>query len=224
MDNKIIRLDQQALARFDKTLALANQLIGEGEHQPAEWFDTPEKRLQWWLSLEPQWRKAFLEAVFQLRKLEHYEQYGPTDEELVFLFELKELDICGSGSFERRNNRPDISFQLTNLSGVKNLTRLRRIECDYNGQIESLEPLRHLANLEVLWCDNNNIESLEPLMGLSKLKGLCCWNNRITSLEPLAGLQHLKWLEASHNDIDTLAPIMGKGIYLEIHDNPRLNR
>ncbi len=188
MENKPVRLDQKALARFDKALALASALIEEGEHRPAEWFDTPEKRLQWWLDLEPQWRKAFLEAVFQLRKLPNYENYQPTDKELAFLFGLRQLNVCGSGDFRNRNNPPDISFQLTNLTGVRNLTGLRRIECDFNGLIESLEPLRHLVNLEVLWCDNNRISSLEPLMGLGKLRGLCCWNNHITNLEPLAGL------------------------------------
>ena len=39
-----------------------NKLAEDGAHHPAEWFDTPEKRLQWWLDLEPQWRKAFNEA------------------------------------------------------------------------------------------------------------------------------------------------------------------
>ena len=191
MKNQLKRIDQNALARFDKALALTNQMLEEGEHRPAEWFDTPEKRAQWWLDLEPQWRKAFLEAVFQLKRMANFERYQPADEELEFLFDLDELNITGSGSFHHRNNPPDISFQLSNLSGLKNLTNLKRIECDFNGLIESLEPLRHLVNLEVLWCDNNRITDLSPLMALHKLRGLCCWNNQISSIEPLAGLIQL---------------------------------
>jgi Leucine-rich repeat (LRR) protein len=192
MKNEIVRLNTNALSLFSKTLSLANQLQAEQEHRPAEWFDTPEKRIRWWLDLEPQWRKAFNEAVFFHKNMDDVDTYNPTDGELQYLFNIKNLDICGNGDgFTSRNNGADISFGLTNLTGVANLTNLKRIECDYNGAIESLEPLRHLTNLETLWCDNNKISDLSPLMVLSKLRCLCCWNNQIRNIEPLASLINL---------------------------------
>ena len=191
MKKSIVKLDRKGLTQFGHTLDLANQMLAEGEHKTADYFDTPAKRLQWWLDLDPQWRWAFNEAVFQHKKLEDAANYQPTDEELQFLFDLKELFVCGSGAFRRRNNFPDISFQLNNLSGVKNLTNLRRLECDFNGQIESLEPVRHLTNLQEFWFDNNRVSDLSPLMELSNLTGISCWNNKIKSIEPLASLINL---------------------------------
>ncbi len=182
---EIIKVNEKALSTFSKTLALSNKMLASADHRAAEWFDTPEKRLEWWLDLEPQWKKAFSQAVFFQGKNGEIKSFLPTDTQLSYLFDLETLLVCGNGQFQHRNNRPDVNFKLTNLSGVENLTRLKRIECDFNGLIDSLEPLRHLKNLEVLWADNNKITDLSPLMELLNLKGLCVWNNQITSLEPL---------------------------------------
>ena len=168
MRNEIVRLNTHALSVFNKTLALANLLQDENEHHPAEWFDTPERRIRWWLDLEPQWRKAFNEAVFFHKNLSDVDTYNPTDKELIFLFDLEFLDVCGNGDFSSRNNNPNITFCLTNLSGVANLTNLKRIDCDYNSTIASIEPVQHLKKLEILWCDNNCITDLSPLMGFAK--------------------------------------------------------
>lgn len=206
-NNKIIKYNTQALAAFNKALGLSDDLQNDGQHRPAEWFDTTEKRLQWWLDLEPQWQKAFSEAVFR----EKGKTYAPTDTELQFLFGLEELLVCGNGDFKRRNNPADISFQLTNLSGVKSLTKLKNIEFDYNGQIESLEPLKHLVNLTNIWADNNQINDLSPLMGLHNLSDLCIWNNQITDLEPLAGLINLErltlGLDGIGNPLESIEPL-----------------
>ena len=211
MKKDIIKINDQALTSFNKILQVGNDLTNSGEHRNAEWFDTPEKRLEWWLDLEPQWRLAFTEAMFMRKNSKSKNNYRPTDEELIFLFEQKKLYICGTGQFKNRNNQPDITFQLTNLSGVKNLTNLTRIECDFNGQISSLEPLRHLVNLEVLWADNNKIVDLSPLMELPKLARLCVWNNQITSIEPVLSMISLYELTIGlynqGNPVETLAPL-----------------
>lgn len=204
---KIIKYNSQALAAFNQALGLSDDLQNDGQHRPAEWFDTPEKRLQWWLDLEPQWQRAFSEAVFK----EKGKNYAPVDLELEFLFDLDELLVCGNGDFAYQNNPPDISFQLTNLSGVKNLTKLKNIEFDYNGLIESLEPLKHLVNLINIWADNNRISDLSPLMGLHNLQDLCIWNNQITNLEPLAGLINLErltlGLDGKGNPLEDIEPL-----------------
>ena len=200
MTNQIVRLNTHALSVFNKTLALANLLQDENEHHPAAWFDTPEKRIRWWLDLEPQWRKAFNEAVFYHKRMDDVETYNPTDKELSHLFELKYLNVCGNGDFDNRNNYPNITFCLTNLAGVANLTNLTRIDCDYNGTIASLESVQHLKKLKTLWCDNNSLTDLSPLMGLPKLKSLCCWNNQIRSVEPLASILTLNDLTLGANN------------------------
>ena len=207
----IIKINDKALTSFNKMIQVGNDLAKSGEHRAAEWFDTPEKRLEWWLDLEPQWRLAFSEAVFMQRKNKSAKEYQPTDEELIFLFEQKKIYVCGKGKFKHRNNSPDISFQLTNLSGLKNLTNLTRIECDFNGKITSLEPLRHLVNLKVLWADNNQIVDLSPLMELPNLERLCIWNNQIKSIEPVLSMLSLYELTIGlydqGNPVETLAPL-----------------
>ncbi len=185
MKNDLVRVNSTALALFDRTLELAQKMEEEAEFRPADWFDSPEKRRTWWHDLEPQWQRAFQQACFFRKGKET--QKSPADEELEHLFSMREIDACGAGVFARRNNPPDLNFQLTNVTGLRNLTNLRRIEVDYNGLIESLEPLSMLTNLTVLWCDNNRINDLSPLAGLPNLSNLCCWNNQIDSLEPLRG-------------------------------------
>ena len=211
MKKDIIKINDKALTSFNKMIQVGNDLAKSGEHCAADWFDTPEKRLEWWLDLEPQWRLAFAEAIFMQRKNNVRKNYQPTDKELIFLFETEKLYVCGNGKFRHRNNQPDISFQLTNLSGVKNLTNLTRIECDFNGKITSLEPLRHLVNLRVLWADNNKISDLSPLMELPNLERLCVWNNQIKNIEPVLSMLSLCELTIGlydqGNPVETLAPL-----------------
>ncbi|TXB61673.1 leucine-rich repeat domain-containing protein [Phaeodactylibacter luteus] len=177
----------QALFALDQSLEAGNRMLENSAHRDAEWFDTPLKRLQWWLDLEPQWRKAFAIGVF----LSKAEEFKPSDEQLQFLFQLSKVLLTGNGSFERRNNPPRIPFQLTNLSGLKHLTNITHIEVDYNYHIKDLSPLANLRKLETLWCDNNQISDLSPLAGMQALSSLCIWNNKVEDLSPLIGLPAL---------------------------------
>lgn len=183
MKKDLVSVNFGALAKLDQSLEAAGKLAEAAAFKPAEWFDTPEKRLTWWFELEPQWKKAFQQAVFFRRHSDGSQV--PNDEELQYLFELDFLNIVGDGPFRHRNNRPTLDFQLTNLNGVKNLTNLVMIHADYNGHIESLEPLSRLDSLVELWCDNNNISDLSPIAHLPNLTSLCCWNNNISDLSPL---------------------------------------
>lgn len=220
----LIKVNKHALAGFNKLISLSDKLQ-QNQHHRAEWFDTPAKRIQWWLDLEEQWRRAFCEAVF-------YKQTVPTkvpaDDQLQHLFELNSLSICGNMKAKGpRNNNADIDFQLTNLSGVKNLTNLKMIECDYNGLITSLEPLQYLDNLEVFWGDNNQIEDLSPLMALPNLRDLCVWNNQIKDLDPIKVMGNLKsfylGLYGLGNPVESYEPIksLPAGCRVVLVKNPK---
>ena len=204
----IIKVNKTALAGFNQIINLSNEL--QQEHKKdADWFDTPEKRMQWWMELEPQWKRAFSEAVF-FKQISPNEM--PADDMLLHIFELTSLQVCGNmKDVPYRNNNPDIDFQLTNLSGVKHLTNLIRIECDYNGLINSLEPLQNLHNLEVLWCDNNVIVDLSPLVALPNLRDLCCWNNQITDISIFSAMPQISNLTLAlyghGNPIKSYAPL-----------------
>jgi len=131
---------------------------------------------------------------------------------LQHLFELVSLQVCGNmKKTAYRNNNADIDFQLTNLSGVKHLTNLTRIECDYNGLITSLEPLQNLKKLEVLWCDNNSIVDLSPLVALPSLVDFCCWNNQVIDISIFSAMPQLRnvtlALYGHGNPIKSYAPL-----------------
>ena len=131
---------------------------------------------------------------------------------LIHIFELEDLSLCGNWkSNARRNNNADIDFCLTNLSGVKHLTNLTRLEVDYNGSITSIEPVRHLKNLEDFWFDNNKVVDLSPLMGMTSITSLSVWNNKITNIEALTTLPNLHSLTISlygaGNPIENYEPL-----------------
>jgi len=204
----IIKVNKTALAGFNQIINLSNEL--QQEHKKdAAWFDTPEKRMQWWIELEPQWRRAFSEAVF-FKQISPNEM--PADDMILHIFELTSLQVCGNmKDAPYRNNNPDIDFQLTNLSGVKHLTNLSRIECDYNGVITSLEPLQNLHKLEVLWCDNNSIVDISPLVALPNLRDICCWSNQITDISIFTAMPQVRSLTLAlyghGNPIASYAPL-----------------
>lgn len=207
---KLIKVNQNALASFGKLLNQSKELQAE-QTRDADWFDTPLKRMHWWMDLEAQWKEAFSQSVFHFAPNSNK---MPNDEELQFLFELDELYITGNGrkNDARVNNNATINFTLTNFNGVRHLTNLKRVEADYNAHIQSLEPLNNLANLEVLWFDNNSVIDLTPLMNLHKLRSLCFWNNDVVDLSPLMNLLSLEevvtGLYGYGNPIENFEPLL----------------
>ena len=207
---KLIKVNQNALESFGKLLNQSNELQAE-QTRDADWFDTPMKRMQWWMDLEAQWKEAFAQAVFHFTPSVNK---MPKDEELQFLFELDKLYVTGNGrkNDARVNNNATINFTLTNFSGVRHLTNLKRVEADYNTHIQSLEPLSNLANLEVLWFDNNSVKDLTPLMNLHKLNSLCFWNNEVSDLSPLMNMLSLTDVVTSlygyGNPIESFEPLL----------------
>ena len=95
------------------------------------------KQRTWWLQLEPQWQLAFQETVLGHKN-------APTDDELQNIGSLTVLRLVGpSAPF------PNMTFELTNLSG-----------------------LSHLTNLEMLFVTHHAIHSLKELEKLDKLTKL----------------------------------------------------
>ncbi len=157
--------------------------------------DTVHRR-QWWDSLEPQWQKAFRESS----------QYGDdpdsADDQFKSILKTEVLRLAGPHAAY-----PDLSFELTNLSGLRRLFHLKILVlidhqiCDltglsqltaltslfvYNNALQSLHGIETLAMLETLYVQNNQISSLEPLEKLFKLREVNVSSNELTSLEGLA--------------------------------------
>ena len=69
----------------------------------------------WWLQLEPQWQMAFQETVLGHKN-------APTHDELQTIATLTVLRFVGPSA-----PYPNMSFELTNLSGLSHLSHLETI-------------------------------------------------------------------------------------------------
>ena len=92
----------------------------------------------------------------------------------------------------------------SDISLIRNLTRLKHLRIEWAIKINDLEPIRSLINLETLFLsDTPKIPSLDPIASLTKLDHVTfqggVWNrNTIQSLQPIASLQNLKQLELAN--------------------------
>jgi len=150
---------------------------------------------QWWGKLEIQWKMALNEAVF--KKGPTLEP--PTDDELmVFLIMVDTLRFAGPGAYS-----PNMSFQLTNLSGLAGLLRLKYLSIT-NMNLTSLKELAKHINLQNLFVNDNQITSLDGIQNLVQLKDLYIQNNEITDLTPIKKLTQLTTIYATGNKLKTI--------------------
>jgi hypothetical protein len=166
---------------------------------PASWFNMPERRLNWWNSLEYDWQKVFCKSVFNKP-----EKFTPSDEQLVAIFSLRQLYVRGP----KVGKHAELDFMLTDVTGVQYLTGLEKFVC-YGNNITDLTPLQNLKHLKTLSCSTNNVLNIAPLAKLTRLETLVCDHNSIYDLEPLAKLGNLTSLDCSHNKIKDLTPLNG---------------
>ncbi|MBN2236012.1 MAG: leucine-rich repeat domain-containing protein, partial [Bacteroidales bacterium] len=121
------------------------------------------------------------------------------------LVNLKILDISNTqvedlSSCSEMTLLEDLKMRNTmvmDLEPLQTLTSLNYLDLSDNEQIQSLDALKNLSKLKVLYCNNTAINNLEPLSKLENLETLYCENAEITSLE---GLQNIKALRKIYCD------------------------
>jgi hypothetical protein len=150
---------------------------------------------EWWNALEAQWKTAFNEGVLNLGKKEDI----PGDEDLIYLFrDAENIRLAGP-----KAPHPNISFELTNLSGVVGLSKLNFLSVS-DQAIETLSELAEVQNLRSLFVQNNKLTSLEGIEGNKELINLYAQGNSITSIAPVRNLLKLQTLNVSGNEITSL--------------------
>ncbi len=145
----------------------------------------------WWSNLEPQWREAFSCTFFQRNT-------PPSADELAQLQATPALRFAGPQAFY-----PNLSFELTNLSGIQGLLQLETLVVT-NHQLQSLEELRTLTALRNLFVQGNKIRSLQGIENLTGLEMLYVQDNLIDSLAAITNLTNLKELYINNNQIASL--------------------
>jgi Leucine-rich repeat (LRR) protein len=155
---------------------------------------------EWWNNLEPQWKRAFNQCVFNQGETED----SPSDKQLKELPGIEVMRFVGpTGPF------PNLSFELTNLSGLAELTRLNLLVLNYH-QVESMVPLAKLTRLKTLYMHNNQIRSLHGIEGAKNLQGLFVQSNKLVSVRELEGLLQLKEVYLNDNQLTSLEGITAK--------------
>ncbi len=149
------------------------------------------KQRTWWLQLEPQWQLAFQETVLGHKN-------APTDDELQNIGSLTVLRLVGpSAPF------PNMTFELTNLSGLSHLTNLEMLFVTHHA-IHSLKELEKLDKLTKLFINDNQLSSLKGIEAMINMEQIYCQNNQISSLKPVQNLIKLTELYAHSNELTTL--------------------
>ena len=150
-----------------------------------------EPGLDWWQGLTPQWKQAFAETCF-------HHNSAPAPAELAQLFVAPALRFAGP-----RAPFPNMSFELTDLSGIRALTNLEILVVIFQ-QLESVAELQTLTKLKSLFLYNNRIRSLQGIEKLSAMEQLYVQSNRVDNLRPVEKLTNLKELYVNDNPLTSL--------------------
>ncbi len=146
---------------------------------------------QWWQALETQWKHAFHEGVWGRPATEEI----PTDEELQELINIEVLRFVGpTGPYS------NLSFELTNLSGLAELKKVFLLVVTYH-QVDSLLPLSNLRALKSLFIHDNQIRTLRGLEEVKCLEKLIIHANKLVSIKEVAELPQLKELYVNGNQL-----------------------
>lgn len=97
---------------------------------------------------------------------------------------------------------------ISDISPLASLTKLKRLGLDQNHKISDITPLAGLTELEWLNLNSNLITDILPLKNLVKLQYLNLQYNSIHGISALANLRELKelWMaDASLNDLSVLS-------------------
>jgi hypothetical protein len=153
-----------------------------------------QEKINWWQGLEPQWQKAINQVMLQKGEI------TDTPDEAGFdaIFEHKYLRFAGP-----KAPYPNLSFELTNLSGLAAFDEAEMISVTYH-QIASVKEIIHLEHLKSIFLDNNCLTSLEGVESLPGLEELYVHGNQVESIKPIEGLTNLKVFYCGSNKLTSL--------------------
>ncbi len=156
--------------------------------------DNTTRNHTWWQQLNEQWQMAFNQAV--LNRPANTEM--PPDDGLELIRNAPALRFAGPTA-----PYPNMQFELTELSGLKDLDKLEILVVTYH-QISNLDEILHLKQLKSLFINNNQISYLDGVDRLKNLEELYIQDNRIRSLAPLANLTGCHTIYCTRNLITSL--------------------
>ncbi|TAE00520.1 MAG: leucine-rich repeat domain-containing protein [Bacteroidetes bacterium] len=165
--------------------------------------------LSWWNGLELQWKKTFLAVLEQKDSL-----YVPNTEQIRELLNMDTLAIIGAPSqFNKAiefmlkkdgiKQMTQLNFELSNISGLKELRKLKVIICA-DHQISDLSPIANHLSIRRLSVAENEISSLKDLQKLDSIEILNYSGNQVSDFSEILHLRSLRKLNCAGNGIESL--------------------
>lgn len=154
-------------------------------------FTTISEKEAWWNKLEEQWKKAFNAAFFQKGEITAI----PNDSEFTELFNSPTFRTVGP-----RGMYPNLTFELSNLSGVRQLTNLEFLIVTH-GNLTTTEGVEHLSKVKSLFVNSNRLTDIRSVYYLKNLTSLYCNANQVTSILPLKSLTNLETIYCNYNQL-----------------------
>lgn len=158
------------------------------------------KYQNWWNGLSDQWKKAINQAGFQKGEVTD----EPSIDEMHSLWHVEALRFAGPGAMF-----PNLSFEIGNLDGVKELTNLKVLVA-INSGIRSLKPIARLVGLEGLFVMENELKTIEGIEQMKNLKQFYFQDNEVKSIESMEKLTNLVDVFAFGNKIKSLKGLSEK--------------
>lgn len=164
-------------------------------------------------NLNPTFEDLNLEAIVRA-KLKRQE--GPLDNALSELDSLTLFEVVPQEKIksligiEKCKNLIYLYISLQNISDISplaSLTKLKTLWMDQNRLISDLSPLRDLTEMEDLNISCNQITDITPLGKMTKLKYLNCEYNSIDDISAVKYMRNLKELWFSEAILKDLSPL-----------------
>lgn len=191
LQKRIETLEAENTALRAENLLLKNQLKPKKRSKKLDHLDKIMLENYWW-ELSDDWKRAFQHAFF--RKGETV--FLPTEKDLRDLFSTEKLEVVGNGIL--LFGLEQLSFKLTDLSGLEHFTKLKILNIAGNA-LKNLKGVEQLKQLELLNLTANQITTLRGIRHLKKLQNLFIRDNKITMLSEIQQLKKLMILDCLNN-------------------------
>lgn len=149
---------------------------------------------KWWDTLEEQWKKAFNEGFFQSGPVVDQ----PAPDALQALHSSPAIRLAGPTA-----TYPNMSFELTNLSGLAELKQLETLVV-INHNITSPKELKDLRGVKALFLYYNELTDLEGISQMTDLETLYVQGNHLKSIKEVENFLQLKEFYCNYNQLESL--------------------
>lgn len=210
LQKRIEILEAENIALRAENLLLKNQLKPKKRSKKLEHLDKITLENYWW-ELSDDWKRAFQHAF--LRNGETV--FLPNEKDLRALFSTEKLEVVGNGIL--LFGLEQLSFKLTDLSGLQHFTKLKTLNIAGNA-LKNLKGIESLKKLELLNLTANQITTLRGIRHLKNLKNLFIRDNKITMLSEIQHLKKLTILDCLNNKkLKTIGKLSKSETLQELH-------